>query len=171
MSEIRKGATHLKGTPVDLVGPELKVGQVAPDFTAQANDMKMLSLSDFSSKIKIIASVPSLDTPVCDKEAKRFSEEVTKLSGVEMICISMDLPMAQKRWCGASGAENVQCLSDHQSGSFGENYGVLINSAPLKRFLARAVFVIGEDNKLKYVEYVKDISEEPNYDAVLAASK
>lgn len=171
MSEIRPSATKLKGAPVDLIGPELRVGHTAPDFTLQASDMSIVNLKSTSGKTRIIAAVPSLDTPVCSKETKRFSEEIAKLPHVEVFCVSMDLPFAQKRWCGMEQVENIRCLSDHQSASFGTNYGVLIASGALSRILARAIFVIGPDDKLRYVEYVKEIGEEPNYDAVLEAAK
>jgi len=160
-----------KGNPVTLSGQEVKVGQAAPDFKAQKTDLSDYTLSASSGKTRIIASVPSLDTPVCDLETKRFNEEAAKLPNVEIVCVSMDLPFAQKRWCGAANVDKVITVSDHRDGSFGKNYGVLISGGPLDHLLARAVFVIGPDNKVKYVEYVKDITEPPNYEAALAAAK
>ncbi len=170
MGELRKGAVKLKGEPVDLIGPKLEVGGSAPDFTVQGGDLSPVSLKNSSGKTRIFLTVPSLDTAVCNKETKRFSQEIAKLSNVEAICISMDLPFGQKRWCGAENVTNVPCYSDHQSASFGENYGVLIASGPLKRLHARAVFVVGADNKLRHVEYVSEIAEEPDYNKALAAA-
>jgi thioredoxin-dependent peroxiredoxin len=160
-----------KGNPVTLLGNEVKVGQAAPDFKVQkSGDMSDYTLSTSAGKTRIIATVPSLDTPVCDLETKRFNEEASKLPNVEIVCVSMDLPFAQKRWCTASSVDKVVTASDHREGSFGKNYGVLISGGPLDRVLARAVFVIGSDNKLKHVEYVSDITQQPNYDAALAAA-
>jgi len=161
-----------KGSPVTLLGNEVKVGQTAPDFKVQKSaDMSDYTLSSASGKTRIIATVPSLDTPVCDLETKRFNEEASKLANVEVVCISMDLPFAQKRWCGAANVDKVVTASDHRDASFGKNYGVLISGGPLDRVLARAVFVIGPDNKVRHVEYVSSIADQPNYDAALAAAK
>lgn len=160
-----------KGNPVNLIGDEVKVGQTAPDFKTQKTDLSDYTLSASAGKTRIIASVPSLDTPVCDSETKRFNEEAANLPNVEIVCVSMDLPFAQKRWCGATDVDKVITVSDHRDGSFGKNYGVLISGGPLDHLLARAVFVVGPDDKVKYVEYVKDITEHPNYDAILAAVK
>jgi thiol peroxidase len=171
MATIRTGAVTLKGGPVDLVGPELKVGDLAPDFKLQAADLSDVTLAASKGKTRIIASVPSLDTPVCHKETKRFNDEVAKLPGVEVLCVSVDLPFGQKRWCGAENVANVKCLSDHREASFGQSYGVLISGGPLDRVLARAIFVVGPDDRIKHVQYVKEIAEEPNYEAALAAAK
>lgn len=161
-----------KDKPVALLGNEVKVGQAAPDFKVQISvDMSDYTLGSSAGKTRILATVPSLDTPVCDLETKRFNEEASKLANVEIVCISMDLPFAQKRWCGASNVDKVITASDHREASFGKNYGVLISGGPLDRVLARAVFVVGPDNKLKHVEYVGSIGEHPNYDAALAAAK
>lgn len=160
-----------KGNPVSLVGDEVKVGQTAPDFKTQKTDMSDYTLSSSSGKTRIILSVPSLDTPVCDNETKRFNEEASKVPDVEIACVSMDLPFAMKRWCGASGVDKVTTVSDHRDASFGKNYGVLIDGGPLDRMHARAVFVVGPDDKVKYAEYVSDIASHPNYDAVLDAAK
>lgn len=161
----------LKGNPIEVTGNEVKAGQAAPDFRLQANDMSDVTLGTHAGKTRIIAAVPSLDTPVCDIEMKRFNEEAAKLPNTVVICASVDLPFAQKRWCGANGAENVVTASDHRDASFGQAYGCLVKGGPLDRCLARAVFVIGPDDKLRHVEYVKEIAEEPNYDAVIAAAK
>jgi len=161
-----------KDKPVTLLGNEVKVGQAAPDFKIQkSSDMSDYTLASAAGKTRIIASVPSLDTPVCDLETKRFNEEASKLPNVEIICVSMDLPFAQKRWCGAANIDKVITGSDHRDASFGKNYGVLISGGPLDRVLARAVFVVGPDNKLKHVEYVSSIGDHPNYDTALAAAK
>jgi len=160
-----------KDTTLTLLGNEVKAGQNAPDFKVQKSaDMSDYTLASSAGKTRIIATVPSLDTPVCDLEAKRFNEEASKLGNVEVVVVSMDLPFAQKRWCGAANADKVVTASDHREASFGKNYGLLISGGPLDRVLARAVFVIGPDNKLKHVEYVGSIGEHPNYDAALAAA-
>lgn len=160
-----------KGNPVTLLGNEVKVGQAAPDFKVQKSDMSDYILGASAGKTRIIATVPSLDTPVCDLETKRFNEEASKLPNVEIVCVSMDLPFAQKRWCAASNVDKVITASDHREASFGRSYGVLISGGPLDRVLARAVFVIGPDNKVKHVEYVSSIGEHPNYEAALAAAR
>jgi thiol peroxidase len=160
-----------KGNPVNLVGSEVKVGQTAPDFKAQKTDMSDYTLGSSSGKTRIILSVPSLDTPVCDSETRQFNREAAKIPNVEIICISMDLPFAQKRWCEAANVNKVVTVSDHREGSFARNYGVMVSGGPLDRLTARAVFVVGPDNKVKYAEYVKDIAEQPNYEAVISAVK
>jgi len=161
-----------RDSTLTLLGNEVAAGQTAPDFKVQkSSDMSDYSLASGAGKIRIIATVPSLDTPVCDQETKRFNEEASKLPNVEIVCVSMDLPFAQKRWCGAANVDKVVTASDHREASFGKNYGVLISGGPLDRVLARAVFVIGADNKLKHVEYVGSIGEHPNYEAALAAAK
>ena len=161
----------LKGNPVNLVGNEVKVGDKAPDFKTQKTDLSEYSLSSSSGKTRILYSIPSLDTPVCDAETRRFNEEAAKIPGVEIACISMDLPFAMKRWCGAAGVDKVTTTSDHRDGSFGKNYGVLIEGGPFDRVHARAVFVVGPDDKVKHVEYVSEIANHPDYDAALAAAK
>lgn len=167
--EERSGAVTMRGNPLTLLGEEIKVGDPAPGFTALDNDLSPVSLSDFKGKICVIASVPSLDTPVCDMETRRFNEEAAGLDeNVVLLTVSMDLPFAQKRWCGAAGVENVQTMSDHRDASFGEAFGILIKEL---RLLARAVFVIDREGVLRYKQIVKEIAEEPDYDAVLAAVK
>jgi len=161
-----------KGNPVTLQGTEVEVGQMAPDFKIQkSSDLSDYTLASTAGKTRILVAVPSLDTPVCDTETRRFNEEAANLPEVEIVTISMDLPFAQKRWCGAAGVDKLVTASDHRDASFGENYGVLISGGPLDRLHARAVFVVGADNTIKYAEYVKDITEQPNYEAVLAAAK
>jgi thiol peroxidase len=161
----------LKGNPVKLPGTEVKVGDTAPDFTLQDATLADVTLASSKGKTRIIAAIPSLDTPVCALETKRFNEEAAKLSGVEVLVVSMDLPFGQKRWCGAEGVSNVKCLSDHRTGKFGKDYGVLCEGGPFDRVHARAIWVVGPDDKVKYAEYVKEIAEHPNYEAVLAAAK
>lgn len=161
----------LKGNPVTLSGKELKVGDKAPAFTVQSPALSDVSLDSAAGKTRIVVTVPSVDTPVCHAETRRFNEEAAKLPNVAIFAVSTDLPFAQKRWCAAEGVDKVQVLSDHRSGKMGEDYGVLIKGGPLDRCLARAIFVVGPDDKLKHVEYVKEITEHPNYDAALAAAR
>ncbi len=164
----RAGATTLKGNPLTLVGPELKPGDQAPDFTTVDNGLKPVTLADTGSSVRIFSVVPSLDTPVCDAQTKRFNEEAAKLPGVEIYTVSMDLPFAQKRWCGAFGVDKVKMLSDHKEGSFGSHWGTLIKEL---RIESRAIFVVNKDNSIRYVEYVKEVADFPNYDAALAAAR
>jgi thiol peroxidase len=164
----RKEAVTLRGNAMTLVGPELKAGDKAPDFKLVGNDLKPVTLAETAGKVRILSSVPSLDTPVCDAETRRFNEEAAKMPGVEVLTVSMDLPFAQKRWCGAAGVNNVRTLSDYQERSFGPAYGVLIKELQLD---ARAVFVLDKDNTIRHVEYVKEVAEHPNYDSILAAAK
>jgi len=171
MSTIREGAVTLKGGPVNLAGPELKVGDVAPDFVLQGLDLADVTLANTAGKTRIIATIPSLDTPVCYKETKLFNERAAQLPNAKVLCVSMDLPFGAKRWCGAENVENVVCLSAHRCTKFGEDYGVLIKGGPLDRVLARAIFVVGPDNRIKHVEYVSEIANEPNYEAALAAAR
>jgi thiol peroxidase len=172
MAEERSGAVTLRGNPITLIGPEIKPGQDAPDFTALNNDLQPVRLSEAKGKVVVLSSVPSVDTPVCDTETRRFNEEASKLSeGIEVWTISLDLPFAQKRWCGAAGVERVKTLSDFRERSFGQNYGVLVKDSPLAGLEARAVFVVGKDGKVKHVEYVKEVANEPDYEAALNAAK
>jgi thiol peroxidase len=172
MAEERKGAVTMRGNPLTLGGPEIKVGQDAPDFTAVDNSLQPVRLSDAKGKVVILSSVPSVDTPVCDTETRRFNQEAAALgAGIEIWTLSMDLPFAQKRWCGAAGVDRVKTLSDFRDRAFSQNYGVLIKDGPLAGVTARAVFVVGKDGKVKHVEYVKEIATEPQYDAILSAAK
>lgn len=157
----------MKGNPLTLVGNEVKVGDEAPEFEVLSNDLSPVRLSSFRGKVCIVSSVPSLDTPVCDTETRRFNEEAQKLSSdVAILTISMDLPFAQKRWCGAAGVTGVQTLSDHRDASFGTAYGVLIKEL---RLLARAVFVVDRNGVVQYVQLVKEITQEPDYETILTA--
>jgi thiol peroxidase len=171
MSDERPAAVTLRGSPLTLVGPEIKPGQTAPDFAVVDNALQTVRLADARGKVLILSSVPSLDTPVCDTETRRFNEEASKLGGdVEVWTISMDLPFAQKRWCGAAGVSRVRTLSDFRDRAFGRGYGVLVKDGPIAGVDARAVFVVGRDGRLKHVEYVKEIASEPNYEAALQAA-
>jgi len=160
-----------KGTPVTLGGSEVTPGQKAPDFTATDTALQPVRLADAAGRVVILSAVPSLDTPVCDTETRRFNEEATRLSGVEVWTISMDLPFAQKRWCGAAGVSHVKTLSDFRERSFGPAYGVALQSGPLAGLLARAVFVVGKDGRIAHAEYVSDITKEPSYEAALGAAR
>ena len=162
------GATTLKGNPMTLIGPEVKPGDKAPDFSMVDNALKPVTLKDTGNTVRIFSVVPSLDTPVCDAQTKRFNEEAASLPGVEIFTVSMDLPFAQKRWCGAFGVDKVKMLSDHKDGSFGSNWGTLIKEL---RIESRAIFVLNKDNSVRYVEYVKEVADFPNYDAALAAAR
>ena len=169
MTETRTGAITLKGTPIDVVGSQLEVGQQAPDFPLQNSSLEDVTLASFAGKTRVIATVPSLDTPVCQEETKSFNERVASLDGVEVLVVSADLPFAQKRWCGSEGVDNVVTLSAHRSRTFGESYGVQISGSPLDRCLARAVFVVDPEGVIGYVEYVGEIADQPDFEAVIAA--
>jgi thioredoxin-dependent peroxiredoxin len=167
--EERKGLVTMKGKPVVLLGQAVKVGQKAPDFEVTANDLSPVKFSSYAGKVCIIASVPSLDTSVCDMETRKFNEKAAQLgSDVVVLTISMDLPFAQKRWCGAAGIKNVQTLSDYREASFGTAYGVLIKDL---RLLSRAVFVVDKKGVVRYLQIVPEIATEPDYDAALKAVK
>lgn len=163
----RKDAVTLKNNAVTLIGKEVKIGQKALDFKVLDNNLGERSLSEFKGKIKLVASVPSLDTPVCDTEIKRFNDEMSILSkDIVVIFISMDLPFAQKRFCQEFEISKIKTFSDHKDADFGEKYGVLIKEL---RLLARAIFLLDKENVVRYVEYVKEISNPPNYEAALKA--
>jgi thiol peroxidase len=165
----RSGIITFKGNPFTLLGPELKVGDKAPDFTVVDNGLAPVSLSNSAGRIRIISSVPSLDTPVCDTETRRFNQEAAGLPGeVVVLTISLDLPFAQKRWCGAAGIDKVTTLSDYRERSFGQNYGVLIKELLL---LTRAIFVIDAQGVIRYIQIVPEVTSEPDYAAVIAAAK
>ena len=169
MPEERTGVVTFKGGPLTLVGPEIKVGSKAPDFKVLGEGLKEISLKDSAGKVRLISVVPSVDTPVCELQTKRFNEEASKLpANVAVLTVSMDLPFAQGRFCNANNAKKIQALSDHREASFGLNYGVLIKEL---RLLARSIFVIGTDDKVKYVQYVKEVVEHPDYDKALNAAK
>ncbi|MBM3243253.1 MAG: thiol peroxidase [Candidatus Omnitrophica bacterium] len=165
----RRDTVTLKGSPVTLIGGEITVGQKAEDFRVLDSALKERSLSEFKGKIKLIASVPSLDTPVCDSEIKRFNDEMAQLSkDIAVIFVSMDLPFAQKRFCQEFEISKVKTFSDHKDADFGMKYGVLIKEL---RLLARAIFLLDKEDTVRYVEYVKEISNPPDYEAALKAVK
>ncbi len=158
----------MKGAPLTLIGPELKPGDTAPDFHVVDKGLKPVTLKDTGGQVKIFSVVPSLDTPVCDAQTKKFNEAAAQLPGVDIFTVSVDLPFAQTRWCGAFGVDRVKMLSDYQDGSFGSNYGTLIKEL---RIESRAIFVLDRNNQIRYVEYVKEVADFPNYDAALAAAR
>ena len=165
----RTGAITLKGNPLTLVGNEVKVGLKAPDFQVLDNDLKPVTLANHRGKIVVISVVPSLDTPVCDAQTRRFNVEAGKLGqDVVILTISMDLPFAQKRWCGAAGVDKVHTLSDHRDASFGTAYGMFIKEL---RLLARGVLIIDREGVIRYVQLVKEVGQEPDYQPVLDAVK
>src|SRR5699024_4937293 len=154
--------------PVTLLGTEVKVGDDAPNFMVLSNYLKDDSLNDYDGKVKLIATVPSVDTGVCSNETKRFNEEADKLDDAHVLTVSMDLPFAQTRWCAANGVKNLDTLSDHRDADLGHKYGVLIKEL---RLLARAIFVVDSNNKVTYVEYVDEVTNLPDFDAAIAAAK
>jgi thiol peroxidase len=165
----RASIVTMKGNPLTLLGDEPKVGEAASDFEVLDNNLSPVKFSSFRGKVSIISTVPSLDTPVCDMETRRFNDEAGKLDAdVNILTISMDLPFAQKRWCGAAGVDKVLTLSDHREASFGKAYGVLIKEL---RLLARAVFVVDREGTIQYIQFVNEMTEEPDYAAVLDAVK
>ena len=167
MTEERSGVITFKGNPMHVCGPELNVGDQAPDFQVVDNGLQPVTKETAAGKVRLITVVPSIDTPVCDTMSRRFNEEAAQLpEAVEIYTVSLDLPFAQARWCGAAGIERVKMLSDYQDRSFGLNYGVLIKELKL---LARAVFVIDSSGKIAYQEIVKEVTDEPNYTAALDA--
>ena len=168
MSE-RTGIITFKGNPMTLIGPELKVGDKAPDFCTVDTTLAPVGIETYAGKIRVISAVPSLDTPVCDTETRRFNQEAATLpDNVVVLTISLDLPFAQKRWCGAAGIDRVTTLSDYRERSFGQNYGVLIKELLL---LARCIFVVDAAGIIRYIQQVPEVTSEPDYAAVLDAVK
>jgi thiol peroxidase len=151
-----------------VLGPELKAGDAAPDFHAIDDSLKPVDLAATGHDVRIFSVVPSLDTPVCDIQTKRFNDEASKLPSLTIYTFSMDLPFAQKRWCGAFGVDRIKMVSDHREGSFGQAYGTLIKEL---RIMSRAIFVVDKNNIVRHAEYVKEVADHPNYDAALAAAK
>jgi thiol peroxidase len=165
----KAGAVTFQGNPLTLVGKEASVGKNAQDFAVLGNDLSEVKLSDYKGKVIVISSIPSLDTPVCDVQTRRFNEEAGKLGDdVVVLTVSMDLPFAQGRWCGAAGVKNVVTVSDHRNASFGEAFGMLIKEL---RLLARAVFVVDRKGVVRYVQVVKELTNEPDYDGAIRAVK
>lgn len=169
MAQERTGVATIKGNPLTLIGPELKAGDTAPDFKVNKDLMNEVSLGDYAGKVKLISVVPSLDTGVCDAQTRRFNSEAATLGdNVVILTISVDLPFAQSRWCGAAGIDKVVTLSDYKTKTFGQAYGVLIKELQLDM---RSIFVLDANNKITYVEYLKEMTEHPDYDAAIAAVK
>lgn len=169
MSQERSGAVTFKGNPLTLIGAEIKVGSQAPNFQVLAGDLSPVTLDTFKGKTKLISVVPSLDTPVCDQQTRRFNEEAGKMPGdIAVVTVSMDLPFAQGRFCSTAGINKVKVVSDHKDASFGLAYGVLIKEL---RLLTRAIFVVDANNKVQYTEYVTEVTNHPNYEAALGALK
>jgi len=167
--EERTGIITFKGNPMTLVGPALKVGDKAPDFRVVDNALATVTLADLAGRIKVFSAVPSLDTPVCDTETRRFNQEAANLpANVEVLTVSLDLPFAQKRWCGAAGIDRVRTLSDYQERSFANAYGVLIKELKL---LSRSIFVVDATDTIRYIQHVPEVTTEPDYAAVVAAVK
>lgn len=162
--EKRKGTFTMKGNPVTLIGKEIKVGEQAPDFTVLTNELKPFSLQDVGNKVKIISVVPSIDTGVCELQTIHFNEKALELGDVEILTISVDLPFALDRFCGAKGIDKIKTLSDHKELSFGLNYGFVIEEL---RLLSRGIVILDKNNVVKYVEYVKEMAEHPNYEKVI----
>lgn len=156
-----------KGNEITLLGTEIKVGDTMPDFAATNNSLETVTLKD-TKGVRVFLAVPSIDTPVCDLEVRTFNQRASEIDNVTIYTVSMDLPFAQSRWCGAEGVNNVITLSDYKDRSFGNTTGTYIKELGL---LTRAVFVVGSDNKVSYVEYVNEVTEAPKYDDVLAAVK
>ena len=156
-----------KGSPLTLQGPPLRVGDTMPGFTLTDTALTEVRDTDLCG-IRVFLTVPSLDTGVCDQEVRWFNEKAAELPGVTIVAVSLDLPFAQARWCGAAGVKSVETLSDYKDTSFGKNYGVLIKEL---RLLARAIFVVAPDGSLAYSQLVPEVTNEPDYDAALAAVK
>ena len=167
-SQERVGAVKFKGNPLTLIGPEIKVGAKAPEFQTVAQDLSPVTLSSVKGTTLLISVVPSLDTPVCDAQTRRFNQEAAKLPNVQVLTVSMDLPFAQKRWCGAAGIDRVTVVSDHKDASFGKAYGTLIKEL---RLLSRSIFLVDGSGTVRYVEYVPEVTSHPNYDAALAVAR
>jgi thioredoxin-dependent peroxiredoxin len=168
MAEERKGAVTMRGNPMTLLGPEIKVGQKAPEFHSVDKGLQPIGLDKFKGKVKVISVIPSIDTPVCDAQTRRFNEEAAKLGEVQVLTVSMDLPFAQARWCGAAGVDKITMISDFKDHDFGDKYGLRIKELGL---LARAVFVVDKNDNVTYAEYVKEVASHPNYDATLEAAR
>lgn len=161
----RKNIVRAHGNPVTLIGAEIKVGDKAPAFTVLDGNLKEIRLKDYDGKIKLVSVTPSLDTPVCDMQARRFNQEAGKLpDSVAVLNISMDLPFAISRFCTTAGIDKVKAYSDHRDASFGTAYGVLIKEL---RLLARSIFVIDRDNTIRYIEIVPELTDPPDYDRAL----
>lgn len=164
----RAAAATLKGNPLTLIGPELKPGDKAPDFKVVDMTLSPVDLEKTGKSVRIFSVVPSLDTPVCDAQTKRFNDELEKMPGIDVYTVSMDLPFAQKRWCDAFAVDRVKMLSDHRDGTFGASYGTLIKDL---RIECRAIFVVDQNNVIRHVEYVNEVTDPPDYAAALNAAR
>lgn len=165
----RPGVVTFRGNPLTLLGPDLQVGEKAPDFRVVDLDLNPVTLQDFAGKVLLISVTPSLDTPVCDAQGRKFNELAASLSGdVVVVNISVDLPFAQRRWCGANNIDRIKVLSDYQDRDFGLKYGVLIKELKL---LARSVWIVDKGGVIRYKQIVPEVTNEPDYDAALAALK
>ena len=166
----RPNAVTFRGTPHTLVGPQLKAGDKAPDFHCLSG-LDVVTLAQTPAKARLLSVVPSLDTPVCSTQTKKFNDKLAELKDkVTAYTVSLDLPFAQTRFCGDAKITNLKNLSDVRNGSFGKNYGTLIQGLPIP-LLARAIFVVDKNNKIAYCEYVPEVTQEPDYDKALAALK
>ncbi|HMM22274.1 MAG TPA: thiol peroxidase [Selenomonadales bacterium] len=166
--EKRTNVITFQGTPLTLLGPEIKVGAKAPDFTVLSKEMAPVKLSDSNGKVRIISVVPSIDTPVCDMQTRRFNEEASRIEGLQVLSVSVDLPFALAKYCAANGIANIETLSDHKELDFGLKYGFAIEEL---RLLSRGIVIVDKDNVVRYVQYVKEVTEQPDYDKALAAAK
>ncbi len=169
MTPEHPGGVTLKGNPLTIIGDKLTTGVKAPDFKLVANDLSTVTLADSAGKVRLISVVPSLDTPVCDAQTRRFNQEAAKFGdNVVILTVSAEHPFNQKRWCGAAGIDKVQVVSDHMDMNFGESYGTHVKELRLEQ---RSIFVIDANNIIRYIEYVPEITQHPNYEAALAALK
>lgn len=168
MAQERPNAFNFAGQEVTLIGPELKPGDKAPEFSVTANDRSTVSSTAFQGKVRLICSAPSLETGVCDTQTRRFNEEASKLGDVVVLTITADLPFTQAKWCGNAGIDKVKTFSDHRDMSFGSAYGTYIKEL---RLLSRAVFVVDSSDTVTYVEYVPAAGQEPNYEGALEAAR
>ena len=166
--EKRTDVVTFKGNPITLLGPEIKVGAKAPDFTVLSTSLEPVKLSDFSGQVRIISVVPSIDTAVCSLQTRHFNQDAAQLDGVVILSVSVDLPFALAKYCAAEGIESVKTLSDHKELDFGLKYGFVIEEL---RLLARGIVVVDKEDMVRYVEYVREIAEQPDYEKVLAAAK
>ena len=169
MTKETLGGVTLKGNPLTVIGERLNVGDKAPNFKLVANDLSTVTLDDSAGKVRLISVVPSLDTPICDAQTRRFNEEAAKFGDdVAILTVSAEHPFNQKRWCGAAGIDKVQVVSDHMDMNFGDAYGTHVKELRLEQ---RSIFVVDKDDTIRYVEYVPEIAQHPDYDAAIAAVK
>ncbi len=163
------GGVTLKGNPLTIIGTKRSVGEKAPDFKLVANDLSTVTLADSAGKVRLISVVPSLDTGICDAQTRRFNEEAAKFGdNVVFYTVSAEHPFNQKRWCGAAGIDRVQVVSDHMDMNFGTAYGTYIKELRLEQ---RSIFIIDADDTIRYVEYVPEVAQHPDYEAALSALK